>query len=62
MCADGDKLGISLTVLVHYNANKTLKLACDASAYGVGTVISHVMDNGSEQPIAYASLTLSKSE
>ena len=62
MCADGDKLGISLTVLVHYNVNKTLKLACDTSAYRVGAVISHVMDDGSEQPIVYVSLTLSKSE
>ena len=37
-------------------------MACDASAYGVGAVISHVMPDSSEQPIAYGSRTLSTSE
>ena len=39
-----------------------LRLACDASAYGVGAVISHVFPSGDEQPIAYASRTLTPSE
>ena len=39
-----------------------LVLAADASAYGVGAVISHVMADGSERPIAYASRTLSPTE
>lgn len=43
-------------------ATRPLKLACDASPYGVGAVISHVMDNGEEQPIAFASGTLSDAE
>ncbi|XP_060079900.1 uncharacterized protein K02A2.6-like [Ylistrum balloti] len=42
--------------------NKPLRLACDAFAYGVGAVISHICDNGEERPIAYASRTLSASE
>jgi len=39
-----------------------LLLAGDASAYGVGTVISHSFPDGSERPIAYASWTLLNSE
>lgn len=50
------------TMLVHYGGNKQLKLACDASAYGLGAVISHIMDNGDERPIAFASRTLAPSE
>lgn len=53
---------MSSQVLVHYDPKKKLVLACDASAYGIGAVISHVMDNGDERPIAFASRTLSDSE
>ena len=49
-------------VLVPYNEKRKLILACDASPYGVGAVISHVMDDGEERPIASASRTLTKSE
>ena len=56
-----DKL-TSTPVLVHYDGTLPLRLACDASSYGVGAVLSHVMADGSERPIAYASKTLSKSE
>ena len=49
------------SVLVHYDPTKPLRLACDASPYGVGAVISHIID-GEERPIAYASRTLTASE
>ena len=53
---------VSSKVLSHYNTDLPLKMAADASAYGVGAVISHVFPDGSERPIAFASRTLSKSE
>lgn len=49
-------------LLVFYDMKKPLRLACDSSAYGVGAVVSHLMENGSERPIAFASRTLSSSE
>ena len=52
----------SSKVLAHYDPSLPLRLAADASAYGLGAVISHLMPNGNERPIAYASHTLSKSE
>ena len=48
--------------LAHYDPEKPLRLACDASPYGVGAVILHVLPSGEEQPIAFASRTLSSSE
>ena len=52
----------SQSVLVHYDINLPVKLACDASSYGLGVVISHVKPDHSERPIAYASRSLSKAE
>jgi len=52
----------STPVLAHYDITQKLKLAADASLYGIGAVISHVYDNGNERPIAYASHTLSSAE
>jgi hypothetical protein len=52
----------SEALLVHYDVKRELRLACDASSYGLGAVISHVMDDGKKRPIAYASRTLSPSE
>jgi len=48
--------------VAHYDVNRPLKLYCDASAYGLGACLVHVMDDNSQKPIAYASHTLTKAE
>ena len=48
--------------LVHFDPEKKLILSCDASAYGLGVVLSHLMTDGAEKPISYASRTLTAAE
>ena len=56
------KLSVSQApVLAHYDVTKPIKLYCDASPYGVGACMMHII-NGKEQPVAYASRTLSQAE
>ena len=53
---------MSSEVLIHYNPALPIRLAGDASAYGIGAVIAHVFPDGSERPVAFASRTLTQSE
>ena len=40
--------------LAHYDVTNPIKLYCDASPYGVGACMIHII-NGEERPVAYAS-------
>ena len=50
------------SLLVHFDPMKPLVLACDASDYGIGAILSHIMEDGHERPIAYTSRTLNAAE
>ena len=53
---------LSTLVLVHYESNKEIILHTDASQYGLGDVMSHIMEDGSEHPIGFVPRTLNVSE
>lgn len=56
------ELLLSSQVLVHFDPSKEIRLACDASSYGIGAVLSHLLPDGSEKPIGFISRTLSDAE
>ena len=46
----------------HYDLKKPVRLAVDASSFGLGAMLSHLSEDGEGKPIAFASRTLSHSE
>ena len=56
-----DTLALS-SVLAHYSPKLEAQLAVDASPVGLGALISHITEDGTERPIAYASRSLTKAE
>lgn len=48
----------STQYLLHYNPEWPIKLNCDPSPVGLGSVLLHVIPDGTERPIAYASRPL----
>ena len=53
---------MSTNVLVHHNAELKLIMTVDVSPVSVGAVLSHIMKDGTEKPIYFASRELSKAE
>ena len=52
----------SSSFLAHFNPDLPLIVSADASAYGVGAVLSHKLHNSTEQPVAFSSRTSSPAE
>lgn len=59
---DSKRLLLSSQVLVHFDPKLEIRLACDASNYGIGAVLSHIMPDGTEKPVGFVSRTLNDSE
>ena len=59
---EAKRLITSEQLLTHYDQGLPVRLACDASPTGIGAVLSHVMLDGSERPVAFASRSLTKTE
>lgn len=55
------ELLLNSDILTLYDPSKPIVLTCDASPYGVGAILSHIID-GVERPVIFASTTLSKAE
>lgn len=55
------KLIVNDRLLVHYDPNKELAIHCDASPYGVGAILSHIID-GVDRPIMFASSSLTAAQ
>jgi hypothetical protein len=48
--------------LTHFDPRLPLVVATDASPFGIGAVLSHIMPTGEERPVMFVSRSLSKTE
>ena len=53
---------LSPQILAHFDDTKPIIMACDASPFGVGAILSQILADGSEHPVAYTSRSLSPAE
>ena len=49
-------------MLAHFDCQLPIHLFCGASPYGVGAVLAHILPNGEERPIVFASRALCVAE
>ena len=47
------KMLLGSYLLLYYDINNPLQLTTDASLLGLGAVISHILEDGSESPIIF---------
>ena len=52
----------SPNLLVHFDGQKPIVVACDASTFGIGAVLLHILEDGTEHLAAYTSRSLSPAE
>ena len=48
--------------LVHFDPKQKITLSTDASGCGIGAILSHIMEDGAERPISFASRILKDAE
>ena len=56
------KLHLNSQLLVYFDPSLKNVVACDASPYGIGAVLSHRMSDGQERPVGFVSRTLTSAE
>ena len=60
---ESKKLICRAPVLVHYDVTKPIKVYCDASPYGLGACLMHVLEGQNNKTrVAFASRTLTQAE